>query len=52
MAQYVRQHERREEAELHRIAELKHLQVGCERPLKHGTHVCVVIAVLAKENHV
>lgn len=37
LAQKVGQHERREEAELHGVAELKQLQVGSERPLKHGT---------------
>lgn len=52
VAHNVGKHERREEAELHRVAELEQLQVGRERPLKHGTQVHVVIAVLGKENHV
>lgn len=51
-AQKVGQHERGEEAELHGVAELEQLQVGRERPLKHGTQVHVVIAVLGKQNHV
>lgn len=52
LAQNVGQHERGEEAELHGVAELEQLQVGGERPLKHGAQVLVVIAVLGKENHV
>lgn len=52
LAQKVGQHERREEAELHGVAELEQLQVDRERPLKHGTQVLVVIAVLGKEDHV
>lgn len=49
-AQQVGDHEGREEAKLHGVAELEQLQVHAEHPLEYSRQVAVKVVVLGEQN--